>query len=59
MSPRSTSRIRTAVSTVSMAVPVKRSRVGAAALSFDISKETSNRLLRGSNLDATICMAPE
>ena len=43
---RSTLRASTAASTVSIAVPVKRSFVGAAPFSLAISKVTSKRPLR-------------
>ena len=46
---RSTSRVSTAASTVSIAVPVKRSLVGGVPASLPISKLTSKRPLRGSN----------
>ena len=45
---RSTPRASTAASTVSIAVPVKRSLVEAVPFSLAISKVTSKRLLRGS-----------
>ena len=46
ISLRSTPRASTAASTVSIAVPVKRSLVGAVPLSLAISKVTSKRPLR-------------
>ena len=48
ISLRSTLWVSTAASTVSIAVPVKRSLAGAALLSLPISKLTSKRPLRGS-----------
>jgi len=47
-----------AASTVSTAVPVKRSLVGAAAPLLAISRVTSKRLLRESNRAAIACTAP-
>ncbi len=55
---RSTLRASTAASTVSIAVPVKRSRVGAETLSLAISKVTSKRPLRWSNRTDVGCIAP-
>ena len=55
---RSTLRVSTAASTVSIAVPVKRSLAGAALLSLAISKLTSKRPLRGSYRLETGCSAP-
>ena len=55
---RSTSRVSTAASTVSIAVPVKRSLAGGALSSLPISKLTSKRPLRGSKRAAIGCIAP-
>ena len=58
ISLRSTSRASTAASTVSTAVPVKRSFIGGVPASLPISKLTSKRPLRWSTRAATGCIAP-